>query len=111
MKPDTVKLLDPASEAVEGPKEHSLLPGGLFTNPITKKPWNDDTAIMRHWQSVLKKSRSGTGIPYQTRHNYASLLLSAGESYVGGVPDGACGLGNDKEAIWTMDPFSGSFRG
>ena len=58
-----VKVLDPASEAVEGPKEHSLLPGGLFTNPITKKPWNDDTAIMRHWQSVLKKSGSGTGIP------------------------------------------------
>ncbi len=76
-----VKLLDPAREAVEAQKEHSLLPGGrIFTNPITKKPWNDDTAIMRHWQSVLKKSGIRYRNPYQTRHTYASLLLSAGEN-------------------------------
>jgi len=76
-----VKLLDPALEAIEAQKEHSLLSGGrIFTNPITRKPWNDDTAIMRHWQSVLDKTGVRYRNPYQTRHTYASLLLSAGKN-------------------------------
>ena len=49
-----VKLLEPDREAFEAQKEHSLLPGGqIFTNPIRRKPWNNDTVIMRHWQFVL----------------------------------------------------------
>ena len=76
-----VKLLNAAREALESQKEHSLLTDGrIFTNPITRKPWNDDTAIMRHWQSVLKKAGIRYRNPYQTRHTYASLLLSAGEN-------------------------------
>ena len=76
-----VKLLDPAKEALEAQKEYSLLPGArIFTNPVTRNPWNDDTAIMRHWQTTLRKAGVRYRNPYQTRHTYASLLLSAGEN-------------------------------
>ena len=76
-----VKLLAPAIEALNAQKEHSLLAGGrIFTNPITRTPWNDDTAILRHWQSLLRKAGIRYRNPYQTRHTYASLLLSAGEN-------------------------------
>ncbi len=76
-----VKLLEPAREALEAQKEHSLLPEGrIFTNPITRAPWNDDTVILRHWQSVLRRAGVCYRNPYQTRHTYANLLLSAGEN-------------------------------
>lgn len=76
-----VKLLDPAWEAIEAQKEHSPLPGGrIFTNPVTGKPRNDDTAIMRQGQSVLRKAEVRYRTPYQTRHIYANLLRSTGEN-------------------------------
>ena len=59
-----VKLLDPTQEEIEAPMEYSLLPGGrIFTNPVTRKPWNDDTVILKHWQTVLHRAGIATEIP------------------------------------------------
>ncbi len=61
--------------------------------PAQKKPLFDDTAIMKHWTTVLRNA----GVRYrnseQTRHTDASLLLSARESDVGGVANGPRELG------------------
>ena len=104
-------LLVPPRETLEAQKEHSLLPGGrIFTNPITRKPWNDDTVIMRHWRSVLRKA--GVRNPYQTRHTYASLLLSAGENPMWMASRmGHSDWRDDPEAVRTLDSVRRSFGG
>ena len=76
-----VKLLDRAIEALEAQKEYSLLAGGrIFTSPFTHAPWTGDTAILHRWMTVLRKAGVRYRNPYQTRHTYASMLLSAGEN-------------------------------
>ena len=76
-----VKILNQARKALEAQREHSLLSGGrIFTNPLTKQPWSGDNKINHHWASVLRKAGVAYRNPYQTRHTYASLLLSAGEN-------------------------------
>jgi len=39
-----------------------------------------DQEIYRFWESLLRKAGVPFRNPYQTRHTYASLLLSAGEN-------------------------------
>ncbi len=76
-----VLLLSPAREALVRQKEHtSLANERIFHNPITGKSWNDDTVILKHWTPLLKRAGVRYRNPYQTRHTYASLLLSAGEN-------------------------------
>lgn len=41
------------------------------------------SVILKHWQSVLRKAGVRYRNFYQTRHTYASLLLSAGENPMG----------------------------
>lgn len=77
-----VKLLSPALEALIAQKAHSFLAGGaVFLNPRTMEPWAGDQPI-RHgaWVPALRKSGVRYRRPYQTRHTYASMMLTAGES-------------------------------
>lgn len=77
-----LKLLAPALEALAAQKKHSFLANGaVFLNPRTGKAWEGDQPI-RHgaWVPALKKSGIRYRRPYQTRHTYASMMLSAGES-------------------------------
>lgn len=76
-----VKLLPPALEALLNQKQFTFLAGGrVFNNPITNKPWETDAQIRRTlWISALKKAGVIYRTPYQTRHTYASMMLSAGE--------------------------------
>lgn len=78
-----VKLLSPALEALIAQKAHSfLLEGGfVFLNPLHGEPWEGDQAIRKSaWSPALKKSGVRYRNPYQTRHTYASMMLTAGES-------------------------------
>jgi integrase len=77
-----VVLLPMALEAIEGQKAFTFLEGKrVFHNPRTLKPWDTDAQIRRTaWQHAIKKSGVRYRNPYQTRHTYASLMLSAGES-------------------------------
>lgn len=77
----TVKLLAPAREAVEAQKQHTFLAGAhIWHNPRTNEPWAGDGPIRKTmWQPALRRAGVRYRIPYQTRHTYASMMLSAGE--------------------------------
>jgi len=77
----TVKLLAPAREALEAQKAHTFLAGKhVFHNPRTDEPWQGDGPIRKTlWEPALKRAGVRYRYPYQTRHTYASMMLSAGE--------------------------------
>jgi len=79
-----VKLLPPAIEALEAQKAHTYIIGKeIFHNPRTGKPWEGDGAIRKTaWIHALRKAKVRYRRPYQTRHTYASMMLSAGENPV-----------------------------
>ena len=53
----------------------------VFLNPRTDEPWTGDQPIRRTlWTHALKRAGVRYRRPYQTRHTYASMMLSAGES-------------------------------
>jgi integrase len=76
-----VKLLAKARQALEAQKSHTLLLNGqIFMNPRTGEPWTGDQPIRKTmWEPALKRAKVRYRIPYQTRHTYASMMLSAGE--------------------------------
>ncbi|TRO20925.1 site-specific integrase [Ectopseudomonas mendocina] len=77
----SVKLLAPAREALLQQKAATFLAGGrIFTNPVSGAPWDHSEQIRKLlWAPVMKKSGVRYRRPYQTRHTYASMMLSAGE--------------------------------
>ncbi len=76
-----VKLFPPSLEALINQKQFTFSTGEkVFSNPNTNKPWETDAQIRRTlWIPALKKAGVEYRTPYQTRHTYASTLLSAGE--------------------------------
>jgi integrase len=79
-----VKLLDPAVDALVAQKSHSYLAGlEVFLNPLYGEPWVGDQAIRSSaWIPALKRAGIRYRNPYQTRHTYASMMLSASENPV-----------------------------
>jgi len=79
-----VKLLEPAIEALEAQKEYSFAAGGeVFLNPRTMEAWDGDQPIRQGaWIYALRKAGVRYRRQYQTRHTYASMMLTAGESPV-----------------------------
>lgn len=77
----TVRLLAPALAAVKAQKAHTYLKGEeLFQNPRTGERWQSEQPIRKTlWIPALKKAQVRYRYPYQTRHTYASMMLSAGE--------------------------------
>lgn len=76
-----VKILGPALEALQAQKAFTLLKGEeVFQNPRTGQRWVGDQPIRKTmWQPALTRAKVRYRIPYQTRHTYASMMLSAGE--------------------------------
>lgn len=77
----SVKLLTPALDALKAQKSISLLQGGpIFVSHISGQRWTGDQQIRKTaWMPLLKKACVRYRRPYQTRHTYASMMLSAGE--------------------------------
>lgn len=77
-----VMLLPPAILSLEGQKPYTFANGKrVFHNPRTNQPWETDHQIRRTaWIHTIKKSGVRYRNPYQTRHTYASMMLSAGEN-------------------------------
>ena len=77
-----VLILPPALEALKNQKSHTYLQDGkIFFNPKTDNPWETDAQIRKTaWTHALKKAGVRYRNPYQTRHTYASTLLSSGEN-------------------------------
>lgn len=76
-----VKLLAPALAALKRQKATTFMLGGeIFRDPRTGKPWAGDEAIRQGpWKTAVRKSGVRYRRPYQTRHTYASMMLTAGE--------------------------------
>ncbi|WP_250533947.1 site-specific integrase [Caballeronia sp. AZ10_KS36] len=79
-----VKLLGPALAALEAQKAHTLLANGaVFHNPGWRGGesgrWKGDDQIWEAWRTTLKRAGVRYRNPYQTRHTFASMMLSAGE--------------------------------
>lgn len=76
-----VKLLAPAIAALNQQKAMTFMLGGeIFRDPRSGKPWEGDEAIRQGpWKSALRRAGVRYRRPYQTRHTYASMMLTAGE--------------------------------
>ena len=77
-----VKLLPPALEALKAQRTHTELLGGeIFHDPRTDAPWSGDHALRSGpWRRALRAAGVRYRYPYQMRHTYASMMLSAGEN-------------------------------
>jgi integrase len=77
-----VRLFAPAREALDAQRHRTFFKQAeVFFNPRTNKPFVDDNCIReRAWKRALKAAGVEYRSPYQLRHTYASVLLSAGES-------------------------------
>jgi integrase len=77
-----VLILPLALEALERQKEFTFSIGGrIFHNPLSNAPWDIDNQIRYvGWLPALTAAGVAYRNPYQTRHTYASMLLSAGEN-------------------------------
>ncbi|MBB5190083.1 integrase [Silvimonas terrae] len=77
-----IMLLPAALAALQDQKQYTYLAGKrIFCHPITQDPLLDDEEIRRQiWIGALRKAGVRYRNPYQTRHTYASMLLSAGEN-------------------------------
>ncbi|TCS37450.1 integrase [Paucimonas lemoignei] len=76
-----IKLLGPALEALQAQKAFTYLSyDQVFNNPRTDKRWRGDLVIREAWKRGLKLAKVRYRRPYQTRHTFASMMLTAGES-------------------------------
>lgn len=77
-----VKLLQPAFDALINQKQFTLLEGkSIFINERTGEPYTGDQGLRKTiWIPALKRAKVKYRRPYQTRHTYASMMLTAGES-------------------------------
>ncbi len=75
-----VHLFPQALDALEDQKRFSFKVGKqIFYNPETNKPWSSDIKIrVPLWRNAIRASGVRYRNPYQTRHTYASWLLSEG---------------------------------
>lgn len=76
-----IKILAPALEALLSQRQYTANQGeAIFINPRTNQRWTGDKPIRDIWAQLLKTACVRYRWPYQTRHTYASMMLSAGEN-------------------------------
>jgi integrase len=78
-----VQLLDDALFALRAQKQHSFMrpDGVIWLCPRTGEPWLDDQQLRKtSWAHILKRAGVRYRYPYQTRHTFASHMLTNGES-------------------------------
>lgn len=77
----TVDLVPTALQALEAQREHTRLAGKeVFQNPRKMQAWEHDQQIRNQFRRLLAKAEVRYRYPYQLRHTFASLALSAGEN-------------------------------
>ncbi|PJC98607.1 hypothetical protein GQ37_009600 [Janthinobacterium sp. BJB1] len=76
-----VKLLERAMHALQEQKAFTWVKGEeVFQNPRLERRWEGDQPIRKTlWTGILQSAGVRYRNPYQTRHTYASMMLSAGE--------------------------------
>jgi len=77
----TVELQPAAREALDYQREFTKGNYRVFNDPTTDQPWKGDHIIRKRvWIPALDQANVDYRNPYQTRHTYASLLLSTGKN-------------------------------
>lgn len=81
----TIKLLPGAHSALKRQQAITGKAGKagkeVFLDPRHNEPWASDKPIRENfWRPLLKQAGIRYRKPYQTRHTFASMLLSAGEN-------------------------------
>lgn len=75
-----VQLTEPAKQALLAQKAITGEAGHwVFHNPKTNDRWQNSERLRQHWIAALKKAGVRYRKPYQARHTFASLMVSAGE--------------------------------
>lgn len=77
-----VVLLPPAVEALKAQRPLTGFKGGrVFYHPRTSKPWaNDEQIRLQFRKPLLKRAGVRDRSAYDTRHTYATMMLTAGEN-------------------------------
>lgn len=76
-----VILIPSAMDALNDQKKYSFLEGKfVFMRPKQRGSFIDYEHLERPWKYILKRAKVHYRNPYQTRHTYASQLLSGGEN-------------------------------
>lgn len=76
-----VILLPSALDALKDQKQYSFVGGEyVFVRPNERGSFIDYEHLERPWKYILKRAKVRYRNPYQTRHTYASQLLSGGEN-------------------------------
>ena len=75
-----IKMLPQARRALLAQKEYTFLQDKeVFHDSLHGKPWVGDQPIRKRWTAILRKAGVRYRRPYQTRHTYASMMLTSGE--------------------------------
>jgi len=75
-----IMLLPQALEALDNQKKYTKGKGLIFKHPTTGKQYSSDRQLGKIWLRIIKRSGLRYRNPYQTRHTFASMLLSMGEN-------------------------------
>jgi integrase len=76
-----VILIPSALDALKDQKQYSFVGGEfVFVRPKQRGSFVDYEHLERPWRHILKRAKVRYRNPYQTRHTYASQLLSGGEN-------------------------------
>jgi integrase len=76
-----VILIPSALDALKDQKQYSFVGGEfVFVRPNERGSFVDYEHLERPWKHILKRAKVRYRNPYQTRHTYASQLLSGGEN-------------------------------
>jgi integrase len=77
----SIDMRHAAFNALKDQQAHTKLAGGLvFLDPRYDEGWADDQALKKRWTRILAKAGVRYRNPYQTRHTFASTLLSSGSN-------------------------------
>jgi integrase len=74
-----IDMLKGAFNALKAQQQFTALSGQLvFHDPLHDAGWDTNKAVLRRWRITLRKAGVRYRNVYQTRHTFASTLLSAG---------------------------------
>jgi integrase len=77
----TVDLHPESLSALKSQLEYTKKQGRVFHDPKTNQSWQGDQPIRKRvWTPALKAVNIPYRSPYQTRHTFASMMLSRGEN-------------------------------
>jgi integrase len=75
-----IDMLPPVREALTAQKALSWLLGGYVFLDAKQQPVNQELFRQKFWEPILKRLKVSYRPPYQMRHTFATLAISAGEN-------------------------------